>query len=180
MSERNLTMMTDLYQLTMMYGHFMRNAKEEAVFDLFFREPTGNSSYAIVAGLEQAIEYIRDLRLASFLAGIFGVLERFFFYRRLICHPGGNAGISWRAANPRKSAYYAGAAGGNGAVDHCKSPNLDCDKSQPCLLCGGRKWHRYGIRAAQSTGTGCWHLWGQGGDDWRLCGYFQCFDGQDV
>lgn len=37
MSERNLTMMTDLYQLTMMYGHFMRNAKEEAVFDLFFR-----------------------------------------------------------------------------------------------------------------------------------------------
>lgn len=65
MSERNLTMMTDLYQLTMMYGHFMRNAKEEAVFDLFFREPTGNSSYAIVAGLEQAIEYIRDLRFTE-------------------------------------------------------------------------------------------------------------------
>ena len=65
MSERNLTMMTDLYQLTMMHGHFMRNAKEEAVFDLFFREPTGNSSYAIVAGLEQAIEYIRDLRFTE-------------------------------------------------------------------------------------------------------------------
>ena len=61
MSQRNLTMMTDLYQLTMMHGHFMRTAKEEAVFDLFFREPTGNSSYAIGAGLEQAIEYIRDL-----------------------------------------------------------------------------------------------------------------------
>lgn len=61
MSERNLTMMTDLYQLTMMNGHFMRNAQEEAVFDLFFREPTGNSSYAIVAGLEQAIDYIRNL-----------------------------------------------------------------------------------------------------------------------
>ena len=27
MSQRNLTMMTDLYQLTMMHGHFMRNAK---------------------------------------------------------------------------------------------------------------------------------------------------------
>ena len=36
MSERNLTMMTDLYQLTMMYGHFMRNAKEEAVFCIEF------------------------------------------------------------------------------------------------------------------------------------------------
>ena len=28
MSQRNLTMMTDLYQLTMMHGHFMRNAKK--------------------------------------------------------------------------------------------------------------------------------------------------------
>ncbi len=65
MSERNLTMMTDLYQLTMMHGHFMRHAEEEAVFDLFFREPTGNSSYAIVAGLEQAIEYIRGLRFTE-------------------------------------------------------------------------------------------------------------------
>ena len=33
----SLTMMTDLYQLTMMHGHFMRHAEEEAVFDLFFR-----------------------------------------------------------------------------------------------------------------------------------------------
>ena len=150
MSERNLTMMTDLYQLTMMHGHFMRNAKEEAVFDLFFREPTGNSSYAIVAGLEQAIEYIRDLRFTEediayldglhlFSQGFLEYLKDFSFTGDLYAIPGGNAGISWRAANPRKSAYYAGAAGGNGAVDHCKSPNLDCDKSQPCLLCGGRK-----------------------------------------
>ena len=84
MSQRNLTMMTDLYQLTMMHGHFMRNAKEEAVFDLFFREPTGNSSYAIVAGLEQAIEYIRDLKFTeediTYLDGLHLFSQEFLEY----------------------------------------------------------------------------------------------------
>ena len=84
MSQRNLTMMTDLYQLTMMHGHFMRNAKEEAVFDLFFREPTGNSSYAIVAGLEQAIEYIRDLKFTeediAYLDGLYLFSQEFLEY----------------------------------------------------------------------------------------------------
>jgi len=77
-------MMTDLYQLTMMHGHFMRNAKEEAVFDLFFREPTGNSSYAIVAGLEQAIEYIRDLKFTeediAYLDGLHLFSQEFLEY----------------------------------------------------------------------------------------------------
>lgn len=55
---RNLTLLTDLYQLTMGYG-FYRNKKheEEVVFDLFFRK---NSliTYSIAAGLEQAMEYL--------------------------------------------------------------------------------------------------------------------------
>ena len=39
MSSRNLTMMTDLYQLTMMYGYFKKGmAGNKAVFDLFFRD----------------------------------------------------------------------------------------------------------------------------------------------
>ena len=49
-SERNLTMMTDLYQLTMMYGSYRCGMdKNEAVFDLFFRQ-RDNSAYAIMAG----------------------------------------------------------------------------------------------------------------------------------
>ena len=59
--ERNLTMMTDLYQLTMMYGYYKNNMTGEAVFDLFYRKPTDNISYAIMAGLEQAVEYIQNL-----------------------------------------------------------------------------------------------------------------------
>ena len=73
---RNLTLLTDLYQLTMGYGFFrQKKHEEEVVFDLFFRK---NSliTYSIAAGLEQAmdyllgwhfeeedIEYLRSLRL---------------------------------------------------------------------------------------------------------------------
>lgn len=63
---RNLTMMTDLYQLTMMNGYLKNGMKENvAVFDLFFRPLQNNSVYAIMAGLEQAIEYIENLHFAE-------------------------------------------------------------------------------------------------------------------
>lgn len=59
---RNLTMMTDLYQLTMMYGYYKHGmARNRAVFDLFFRRRVGESAYALVAGLEQLIEYVENL-----------------------------------------------------------------------------------------------------------------------
>ena len=59
---RNLTMLTDLYQLTMMYGYYRCGMSEKtAVFDLFFRKSAGASAYAISAGLEQVIEFINNL-----------------------------------------------------------------------------------------------------------------------
>ena len=65
MAERQLTLMTDLYQLTMMYGYFQEGREEEAVFDLFYRKPTDKISYAIMAGLKQAIEYIQNLHFSE-------------------------------------------------------------------------------------------------------------------
>jgi len=63
---RNLTMLTDLYQLTMMYGYEKEGKSDEiVVFDLFFRKTTGESAYAIAAGLEQAIEYIENLSFSE-------------------------------------------------------------------------------------------------------------------
>ncbi|MBQ8685173.1 MAG: nicotinate phosphoribosyltransferase [Clostridia bacterium] len=59
---RNLTLLTDLYQLTMGYGFYRQNKhEEEVVFDLFFRK---NSliTYSIAAGLEQAMEYLLNWR----------------------------------------------------------------------------------------------------------------------
>ena len=59
---RNLTMMTDLYQLTMMYGYFRHDmAQNQAVFDLFFRKNRDNSAYAVMAGTESVIDYINNL-----------------------------------------------------------------------------------------------------------------------
>ena len=57
----NLTLLTDLYQLTMMNGdrHFNLDGRR-AVFDIFYRG-SGGYSYAIAAGLEQAIDYILNL-----------------------------------------------------------------------------------------------------------------------
>ncbi len=57
----NLTLLTDLYQLTMMNGYRICDlADKKAVFDIFYRG-NGGYSYAIVAGLEQAIDYILNL-----------------------------------------------------------------------------------------------------------------------
>ena len=55
---RNLTLLTDLYQLTMGYGFYRHNKhEEEVVFDLFFRRHQ-LITYSIAAGLEQAMDYL--------------------------------------------------------------------------------------------------------------------------
>ncbi len=62
---RNLTMMTDLYQLTMMDGYFLQGkAKETAVFDVFFRQKD-TINYAVFAGLDQAIDYVKELHFSN-------------------------------------------------------------------------------------------------------------------
>ena len=58
---RNLSLMTDLYELTMIYGYQKCGMDDrEAVFDLFFRG-TDELSYAVVCGLEQAVDYVRNI-----------------------------------------------------------------------------------------------------------------------
>ena len=55
---RNLTLLTDLYQLTMGYGFYRQNKhEEEVVFDLFFRK-NALITYSVFAGLEQAMDYL--------------------------------------------------------------------------------------------------------------------------
>lgn len=62
---RNLTLLTDFYQLTMMYGYYREGiADREAVFDMFFR-PKGQINYAVAAGLEQVAGYIRGINFTD-------------------------------------------------------------------------------------------------------------------
>ena len=63
---RNLTMLCDFYELTMANGYFKCDKKNKTVyFDVFYRDNPDNGGYAIVAGLEQIIEYVRDLKFTD-------------------------------------------------------------------------------------------------------------------
>ncbi len=65
MSTLNLTLLTDLYELTMMQGYYKSNCKEVVVFDAFYRNNPCNGGYAICAGLEQIIDYIQNLHFSE-------------------------------------------------------------------------------------------------------------------
>ncbi len=63
---RNLTLLTDLYEITMMQAYFKNNNKnKKAVFDVFYRKNPMDGGYAISAGLEQVIEYINNLHFTE-------------------------------------------------------------------------------------------------------------------
>ena len=61
MDKRNLTLLTDLYQLTMMNGYLKEDMQDQVViFDVFFRQ-NELITYSLSAGLEQAIDYVLNL-----------------------------------------------------------------------------------------------------------------------
>lgn len=63
---RNLSLLTDLYQLTMLQGYFReKQANETVIFDMFFRSNPNSGGYSICAGLEQVIEYIEGLHFTD-------------------------------------------------------------------------------------------------------------------
>ncbi len=65
MDRQNLTLLTDLYELTMMQGYFRNMDRNETViFDAFYRSNPNGGGYAISAGLEQLINYIKELHFA--------------------------------------------------------------------------------------------------------------------
>lgn len=59
----NLTMVTDFYEITMANGYFNSPVRDsEAVFDMFFRKVPEDGGFAIMAGVEQLIEYLDGLK----------------------------------------------------------------------------------------------------------------------
>ena len=61
MSTLNLTLLTDLYEMTMMQGYFKSNQNRTVIFDAFYRTNPSDGGYAICAGVEQVIDYIENL-----------------------------------------------------------------------------------------------------------------------
>lgn len=82
MDRQNLTLLTDLYELTMMQGYFKhKDQNETVIFDAFYRTNPGDGGYAVSAGLEQVIQYIKELHFSqediNYLAGL-GLFEKDF------------------------------------------------------------------------------------------------------
>ena len=62
---RNLTLLTDLYELTMMQGYFKTENNRTVIFDAFHRKNPCDGAYAISCGLEQVIDYIKNLHFTE-------------------------------------------------------------------------------------------------------------------
>lgn len=66
MDRQNLTLLTDLYELTMMQGYFRnKDQNETVIFDAFFRNNPMDGGYAISCGLEQVIDLIKNLHFSK-------------------------------------------------------------------------------------------------------------------
>ena len=64
--KRNLTMLADFYEFTMANGYFEKGMKDKiAYFDMFFRTIPDGGGFAIMAGVEQLIEYLKNLRFSN-------------------------------------------------------------------------------------------------------------------
>ena len=97
----NYTLMCDFYEITMANGYFVNGIKDQiSYFDVFYRTTPDNGGFVICAGLEQVIDYIKDLHFESedieylrskkmFDEGFLKYLENFKFHGNIWAIPEG-------------------------------------------------------------------------------------------
>ena len=62
----NLTMLTDFYEITMANGYLEAGIEDEiAYFDMFFRKVPDGGGFAIMAGIEQVVDYLDNLKFTE-------------------------------------------------------------------------------------------------------------------
>lgn len=89
----NLTLLTDLYELTMLAGYFeLGKINEKATFDLFFRKIPSQGGYCVSAGLEDAIDYVKNIHFTGkdigYLKSLKLFSEDFLRYLKHFCFTG--------------------------------------------------------------------------------------------
>lgn len=87
----SLSLLTDLYQLTMAYGYWKSGtSNKETVFNLFFRKRPFQNGYAIAVGLTYVLDYIEHLRFddsdVEYLATLLGVDGKPLFEREFLTY----------------------------------------------------------------------------------------------
>lgn len=84
MTDQNLTLLTDFYEITMMQGYYKNHMNDVVIFDAFYRENPSGGGYAVCAGLNQVIDYIKNLRFGeediAYLRGLNTFDEDFLSY----------------------------------------------------------------------------------------------------
>ncbi len=85
MDKRNLTLLCDFYEITMANGYFLCGKKNTiAYFDVFFRDIPDGGGFAIAAGLEQIVDYVKGLHFdgedIEYLRGLKIFDEKFLEY----------------------------------------------------------------------------------------------------
>ena len=99
----NLSMLFDFYEMTMANGYFRQGLQDRITyFDVFFRRVPDGGGYAIAAGLEQLVDYIRDSTLTRRILPICGVraCSRRTFWT--ICAPSASPATSGRCRRGRR------------------------------------------------------------------------------
>ncbi len=103
---RNLSLLADMYELTMLGGYIASGKQnQQANFDYFFRKVPDAGGYCVTAGLEQLIGYIQHIRfsardlaylegLAIFPEKVLRYLENFHFSRGPVCRSRGHLSLS--------------------------------------------------------------------------------------
>ena len=87
MNKHNLTLLTDLYELTMMQGYFEEKEQNvNAIFDVFYRKNPDGNAFSVSCGLEQVIDYIENIKFddedIKYLASLGIFKESFLEYLR--------------------------------------------------------------------------------------------------
>lgn len=164
---RNLTMLTDLYQLTMMYGYFKKGMVEDkAIFDVFFRKGAGESEYAIVAGLEQAIDLIKNLHFGKedveylrsldlFSEDFLEFLKKLHFTGEIYAMPEGTVAFPYEPIVRVKANIIEAQLIETALLNIINHQTLIATKaSRVCMAANGGSVLEFGLRRAQGPDAG--------------------------
>lgn len=164
---RNLTLMTDLYQLTMMNGYFKSGIYNDiAVFDMFFRKNPCRNSYTIIAGIEQVIDYIENINfdesallylkgLDLFDDGFIDYLKNFKFTGTIYCVEEGSIMFPHEPILRVKAPIIEAQLLETALLNLINFPSLIATKaSRICYAAKGDEVFEFGLRRAQGPDAG--------------------------
>jgi len=161
----NLTLLTDLYQLTMMNGYRISGMdKRRAVFDIFYRG-SGGYSYAITAGLEQAIDYILNLHfddsdiaylksLGIFDEEFFALLKNFKFSGDIKAVPEGTMIFPYEPIMTVSAPLIEAQLVETALLTFINHQTLIATKAARLCECTDKKISEFGLRRAQGPDAG--------------------------